>query len=606
MDHILHISRRDNDTLFLSVSESVEYFKSIYGYNVDLTDIQALIEKNILPVFKSGDDQFIFLDDLSDIAPIIFNNSNFKSATSGFELFSESFFKRDTILLSSNTQIALIREDADANPVFCAAVRNLASKATSLSLGDAEHEISSEISLPYFSSARIFTSVQEIADFANNQLARAAMIDRARASQFARSAHYMGSKKALASFLVEAISSILPEDGVVVDLMCGSGAASGAFNKIWRTIASDAQEFSRLLSFIHGGGFSINGAQQLISDLLPIVHQHVNDLRSFLHDSIEREDRIFHGDLNLSLLEEYRSFIRSFHTYPDSASNGAWRPLEEVEKRQVDSKLRPFCLFTAYFSNIYFGLRQCVEIDSLRFAIDQIRDEKNRRWALGALIATLSALGTTYGGHFAQPAIKEPESITLSNLPRILERRAYSVIHEFTVRLMNLAEESEKTNRPIEIVAGPWQEALNTLEDTMVAKRILVYLDAPYKREEYSRYYHILETAVSYSYPSCIGKGKIPNKSRGERFQSEFFTKSEEKIEESFVQIISEILKRNCICAWSYSDSGAANIVNVLNSVNKIVPSRVRSYSVPFVHKSHGGRFPKKVTEYLILLMPVT
>lgn len=78
----------------------------------------------------------------------------------------------------------------------------------------------------------------------------------------------------------------------------------------------------------------------------------------------------------------------------------------------------------------------------------------------------------------------------------------------------------------IRTIDGPWKQALERMKP-FVSLNSLVYLDAPYKRNEYSRYYHVLETMVKYDYPSSENKGHISSKSKGERFATEFFTKKQ-------------------------------------------------------------------------------
>ena len=169
---------------------------------------------------------------------------------------------------------------------------------------------------------------------------------------------------------------------------------------------------------------------------------------------------------------------------------------------------------------------------------------------------------------------------------------------------MNLSGESEKAPNSIQIVKGPWQHALAALDGLADQENVLVYIDAPYKRDEYSRYYHVLETLVSYSYPSCIGSGKMPDKREGGRFQSEFFTRNEAKLASAFTTLICSVLRKGWMCAWSYSDSGAAKLVKVVEQIAKDVDVQVKSYAVQYVHMSQGKRPHKKVTEYLIIFAP--
>lgn len=583
-------------TLFINLTNVTEYLLSSYGLNVDFNKIRALINLNLLPLFKYDEEELILISDLESVLSIFLTLPKLNKN----EIIYDRLFQFDIpyeIRLRNDTIIELVLENAKNNYVFFAALRNLIINSNSFK----RNNINGEYNIYYFSAAKVITSSRGINQYINNQMKRSSICESSKANKFAESASYMGSKRNLSGFLVEVISNYLPSDGIIIDLMCGSGAASGAFNKIWKTIASDAQEFCKILAVIQGGGFSAEKAKKMLKYILPITRKHIDELRIHLNSFIKWEDRIIHRDIKLELLEDYRNFIKIFPTYPNGTINTNWNTVEQVEKRKKNPKLYPFCLFTSYFANIYFGLRQCVEIDSLRYAIDQIKNENERKWALGALIATMSKLGTTYGGHFAQPLIKQAKNINIKNLSKILEIRANSIIHEFSKRLISLAEESEKTSRPVEIISGPWYKALSILDNMINDKKVIIYLDAPYKREEYSRYYHILETIVTYTYPSSVGSGKIPDKNKGERFRSEFFTRSNTKLTQAFVKIISEILKRKWICAWSYSNSGDVNIVNVINQISKIYPCIVKSYAVQYEHKSHGGRKTKKVIEYLIL-----
>jgi hypothetical protein len=246
------------------------------------------------------------------------------------------------------------------------------------------------------------------------------------------------------------------------------------------------------------------------------------------------------------------------------------------------------------------GVRQAVEIDSLRYAIDQAVEEVDRSWALGALITTISSVALTYAGHFAQPVIARADDITERKLPRIVERRAISVLHEFAIRLLSLAEESERTTYPVRIVPGPWRNALDSIPRELQGQ-LTVYLDAPYTRDEYSRYYHVLETVAQYRYPSSIGPARIPSKSLGDRFRSEFFTRTTDLLGKIYADIIVEVLDRGWKCAWSYSDGGAVTPASVICDVTQRRAVRIQSFSTPYVYKAQGGKRPKMVTEYLVI-----
>lgn len=581
--------------LFIGLEEGLKHLKSTGYLESDEKHIKVLIEAGLLPTFRSDTERLMLRYDLISMLPVLRSKCNFNDAQfPSSRLFAERSLN---IGLDQHTRIELLPKSTQVEPAFYSAMRNLIS--TGFSPRFDEHAL--PVDMPYFSTARILTKSEEVMELVGEQQKRANMIQSSKSSQFANSAYYMGSKRSLGAFLVEALLSIAPRSLTVVDLMCGSGAASGAFSKVWRTIASDAQEFCRILALVQGGGFSTQQAQKLLASLMPIARENACKLRTQLYEFLDTEDAIFHSDISAALLKHYQEFVESLPTYPDGEPSLGWDPVSEVERRKKQPTLAPYCLFTSYFSNVYFGLRQCIEIDSLRFAIDQIEVHNERLWALGALVATVSALGTTYAGHFAQPV-----RLSAGNFPDILEKRAYSIMHEFSIRLLNLAEEAERSPNQIDIIPGPWPDALAALDALFPrnGQPIAVYVDAPYKRDEYSRYYHVLETAVLYSYPSCIGSGKIPSKSTGERFRSGFFTRSETELIQILVNLFGEILERGWMCAWSYAESGNASIVTVVEEVFQATGCEVRSYSTPYQHKAQSGRSARNTTEYLVLFIP--
>lgn len=579
-------------SLFVAEENVLDFCYEVFGNIVDASILKFIIDLGLLSVYKFKNQKMILKNDLASLIDVLIIPKE-KDAS---RLQCEQLIEQDVININSNTRIDLMHEGPVTIPTFFSATRNLISAHRYF----LNQENKTELSMPYSPSARLTSFSENVVEYAKKQLDREKKVDINTISQFARSAQYMGSKRALCGFLAEGISSVLPEHGIVVDLMCGSGVASGAFSRIWKTYSSDAQEFCRILAVIHGGGFNCKAAQNLISIISPIFKIHFDDLNQNLSDTLKREEKIFCSNTSEVLMQEYKHFMQTFPTLINLESTSQWNPKNEVMLRKRDSLRYPYCLFTSYFANVYFGVRQSVEIDSLRYSIDQLKDDNEKCWALGALIAAVSALGTTYGGHFAQPGYKD---INMSNIVKIIDKRSPSIIHEFTVRLLNLSEQSQNTSRCIEAVPGPWSNALTILGDKLRQQPVLVYLDAPYTREEYSRYYHLLETLVTYTYPSCTGIGLTPKSN--ERFKSEFFTKVASKVEDAVVNVITNILKRDWMCAWSYSDSGAANIYQVINSVHQETNCDVKSYSAPFVHKSQGGKKNKKVTEYLIIFSPM-
>ena len=401
-----------------------------------------------------------------------------------------------SLVIGPTTRVGLPPGGRVADPTYYAGLRNLFRLVGRGVNPDVPVKM-----LRYFGDSRVETTSQIVVDEVKRQLTQHENIVASNAGQFAHSAYYMGSKRALGAFLAEAIRSTLSKRGMVVDFMCGSGAASGAFCRLWPTVASDAQHFSRVLATIQGGGYRGARAEARLDGILGAARENTKLLRSAVGDALSEEDVVFHGDLDESALQRYRDFVTDWPTYPSGRPSDGWDPVAEAERRRREPHGKPYCLFTAYFANVYFGLRQSVEIDGLRFGVEQLGPE-DRTWALGALVASVSALGSTFGGHFAQPPIRRADDLNIGNLGRLLERRAASVTHEFCARYLSLAAESERAMYPVRTVLGPWREALDTVQRMASGgQEITVYVDAPYTREEYSRYYHPLETLVEYGVP---------------------------------------------------------------------------------------------------------
>lgn len=446
---------------------------------------------------------------------------------------------------------------------------------------------------------RVITYERQIKEYMDRVAERKQVTDRVRHSNFSNTASYMGNKRKIAGFIIEALFPHITGDYSFIDLMCGSGAMSQAFAQLGKTFASDAQDFCQLLAKVQGGGFTKARATALLDKLTYHYNKNYLELKNCYQEQLNREAALYRRDWsrNAELYSMYSSFVESFSLY--SSTESISEQLEAlVNEYKNDVKKYPYCLFTLYFSNVFFGLHQCMQLDSIRYAVDQVSGEE-QVWALGVLVVTTYQISSGHANHFAQP-----KKITEKNITNILIKRQKSAYYEFSKRLICLSEESEKTGNKIELLPGPWKNALNCVTTDISGEKI-IYLDAPYKRDEYSRYYHVLETMVKYDYPSSELKGRIRSKKLKERFATEFFTKNPNNVKNILVEIITTILSSNIKCVWSYSDNGDASIIDVINDVLKKAPCKVYLYGTSHEHQSQRGSDHKiPVTEYCIIFCP--
>jgi adenine-specific DNA-methyltransferase len=180
-------------------------------------------------------------------------------------------------------------------------------------------------------------------------------------------------------------------------------------------------------------------------------------------------------------------------------------------------KAFPYRLFSTTFSGAYFGLSQSIEIDSIRFAIDELLAQKvvrreQHRWMLLALCQASSKVANTTG-HFAQYL-----KVKKSNVSRFVHQRRRSVWSEWQDAIRTVWPFGSKSWRRRNHVFQA--EALSLLHHLRTAKRkpSVIYADPPYTADHYSRFYHVYETLIRYDYPQSIGVGRY----RPDRFTSTF------------------------------------------------------------------------------------
>lgn len=440
---------------------------------------------------------------------------------------------------------------------------------------------------------RAYTLLPSVSEFAKRSRALHQRLASSRSAIFARSASYMGSKTVLSGQLLDVMDALEPPNCTVIDLMCGSGAMSGAFSKRYRTVASDAQSFCRLLGLVQGGGMNLARATGVANQVVSVAREHYEQLPEKLQSRIATEDQLLNSELTDLLRDQ---FIEDLKSRARDWREGDLGGLDNVSKAQ-----RAGSMFSHLYAGLYFGDRQAAEVDCLRRAIEGIENEMDRKWALGALVCATSSCAFTYGGHFAQPKLDiGPEGARRGSIEDAVRQRTLSVTHEFYVRLTSLAEESEMCANPVELVTGPWEFALEEAAQRCSGP-VCVYVDPPYTRDEYSRYYHVLETLVRYESQGVSGKGRLPARDTPGRFASALSGRTKDRMEVEIAKVLAGCLRKGWNCLWSYSDSGTASIQRVLTHLGASA-SKAEVFHMEHTYKAQGKNKAKPVREYAIHL----
>lgn len=585
---------KNSHSNFLLLDDFVVCMQNDLQQEFDLSLLKKLINKSLIVTIQRKNERYVYKDDLKISKEIMYLNYGLSKNNHIYMGENESFFS-ELIKIEKNTFFCYpVQDEKKAAPVF---VRNI------IYMFKDKYEGCQRKEYNVF-GITIITFNQYVASYIENAMYRKYRLDKIKSSNFANSSAYMGSKKRIVGFIIESLWPHAESDSVILDIMCGSGAISNALAQINDLYASDAQLFCRLLAKIQGAGFNGKKALETLNELYIHYKYNLSCLQNECKMQLDFEKSVFHMDINKPkvIFEKYKEYIATVDLY-SSTEDTSEEILKKIQDYKDNNKAFPYCLFTYYFANIYFGLEQCMQIDSIRYALEKIDDKEVKDWGLGVLIVTVSSIASNHAGHFAQPKRVDEKSIV-----DVIEKRKKSAWLEFSKRFLAVAEESERYEYNIKVVDGPWERALEEVANTHPTN-LIVYLDAPYKRDEYSRYYHVLETAALYDYPASERKGRLRSKQNGERFKTEFFSKNTQRVEENLKKVIVSILKVGKVCVWSYSNNGVASIPKVVDEVQREISCKIFFYSIPHKHNSQRkkdktyGKSSLDVMEYCIVFV---
>ena len=329
---------------------------------------------------------------------------------------------------------------------------------------------------------------------------------------------YMGNKITLLDFIIPKIIDNTKPGDVILDMMSGTSSIGYALKQRNKIYSNDVQYYSFVIS------------KALLMNYLPLKSEFIKKL-----------------------------IIQKFE--------------ENLNKKK-------FNYFEQKYSDTYFSKKQCIEIDSLRYAIDTI-EEPFRDYLLTLLMASMTKVQSS-PGHFAQYMPK--------NNKRIKPLRKLSVFENFLDKAddFNNFVISKFDNKIFNV---DYRELFNK---NLVNDVACFYLDSPYTSDHYSRFYHVLETVCLYDNPILQHKGLY----RQDRFKSTFGYKKKAYIEFDFImKKVSELKK---VLIISYSSRGIVELDELLELARKHF-NKVELFEEKYNHSRQGsGKI--SVVEYLIVL----
>jgi adenine-specific DNA-methyltransferase len=355
---------------------------------------------------------------------------------------------------------------------------------------------------------------------------------------------YMGTKQALAPTVAE-LAQLRPE-GPFLDAfagMCSVASHVQTDRPVW---TNDLQCFAvtAAKSMLCDGFDEFIGFEPFDA----CFREHFQRLSNRFRKAL-REERLLLASRSVD------EFNRRFHA------------LENFLDRR---SLRQFDLFSTIYANTYMGLEQAIEIDSLVYSLSRTKLDSSitglvRRRFLFALGRTLLRISTTTG-HFAQ--FQTPSE---RNWKRFQRTRRASVLDFFQPDFRAASEapaQNPENNRAFNL------DAISLLRSLRQApsKPSIVYADPPYKQDQYSRYYHLLETLVLYDYPRTTGKAKY----RGRRPVSVFSSKARSRRGIEALAALTSSIGADFIL--SYPEDGIADVKR--DEMSHLLANRFRKVEV--------------------------
>jgi len=399
---------------------------------------------------------------------------------------------------------------------------------------------------------------------------------------------YMGTKRELAVTVAEIVSEA--KRGPILDAfsgMCAVGQTLGTDRQIWN---NDVQIFAaKVARALFVSPHLPPTMTQVAVDLFPAFSLNEEALSARFRKRLDEEQRSLSSN-NVTTVDVYLRKYQAAHESPGT--------LSEVAACAIKPAAFPLRLFSLLYADSYFGLRQCVEIDSIVFAINQARNQKSisagqRDWLLLALgQAMLRCSSTT--GHFAQYLTPKPD--TLTRYFRQRSRKVWDAWLEIICDLSPLGSRAwRQGNRAYNRETISLLRCLSKEDD----RPAVIYADPPYTDDQYSRYYHLLETLFLYDYPNVASKGRY----RGGRFQTPFSLKS--KAVEAFTRLVSASAAIGAELIVSYPRDGLlytcdTTPLKILRKFNQVTTAHTQKH----LHSSFGaskGEATKSVTEVIYL-----
>ena len=403
--------------------------------------------------------------------------------------------------------------------------------------------------------------------------------------------NYPGSKKRLLDFITNTVQKYGKKGATILDIFAGTHAVGYALKNDYKILANDAEIYSFIIGKCLLENYSEFNFARIENQFRLLYENNLTLLQKNFPEYEEENNILNRGDKDA--LVNFNHKIKTI-----------WQ--DGYKNRFSDNTI--FHLFSTYYSNTYFGLNQSMQIDSIRYSIDQFNNSNIFYILLTCLYFAMKECVFSKDGHMAQPLSVEKKADVL------LKKRNKSIFDIFITKL-----HSFETGEVIWSSFGK-NHVYNMPVSELLKKEIIdncdiIYADPPYTDMQYSRYYHILETITRYDYPAITHQhGRCSTGLyREHRFQSPLSQHGKARycIEELIK--FSKEKKKTIIFSYAYPrdiEKQKSNRYTV--SIEELKSIFHKYYGIdatyvekePFSHCNNSNSEMKKVFEYLIIGVP--
>lgn len=375
---------------------------------------------------------------------------------------------------------------------------------------------------------------------------------------------YMGSKRELLKYLVDAMNEIYDGEELICDLFAGTSVLSGSLGHNISMHSNDIQAYSEVLAKTYLGNYDWSQYEGLVDEVIQNAQENV-DLVHRLYPDLEFD----YSQLDLN----------EFNALEQQQQELIYLDFADIEHH----------LFIKNYSGTYWSFEQCLWIDSLRVAAENYSDSPVYYPILSSLMFAM-AYNAQSTGHYAQYR----DASNIASMNDIIIYRNKEILPYFKKKLKELIEETGSNNFDHITTSLDFSECLD-----IIPERTLVYADPPYAFVHYSRFYHALETLVRYDYPEVLHKGRY----RNDRHQSPFCKRKE--VVEAFQTLFQKVKNKKGKLVLSYSNTGMISLEKIMELAFETFGEGYKVYSkaIDYTHSTMGRSNDKsrEVQEYLVI-----